>query len=98
MFVVDFMLRLIYYRLMFSVYILYSIKLQRYYIGTTNDVDRRLFEHNTILYPNSYTEKGIPWSLDFVISGLSSKQAFEIEKHIKRMKSRQYIFNLKSYP
>jgi putative endonuclease len=33
--------------LMFVVYIIYSKKLNRYYIGTTDDFERRYAEHNS---------------------------------------------------
>ena len=35
---------------MYFVYILFSEKLDRYYVGTTGDVERRLFEHNSGFY------------------------------------------------
>ena len=82
----------------FSVYILYSSKLNRYYIGTTDDVQVRLEEHNNIKYTNSYTSRGIPWVLHLSIDHLSSEKAYQLERHIKRMKSKNYIQNLKLYP
>jgi hypothetical protein len=33
---------------MFVLYILFSEKLDRYYVGYTNDIDRRIAEHNRI--------------------------------------------------
>jgi putative endonuclease len=48
---------------MFFVYILFSKKLNRYYIGTTDNVEKRLSEHNSRLYVNSFTTRGIPWEL-----------------------------------
>ncbi len=54
--------------MIYFVYILFSEKLNRFYIGTTDDPHRRLNEHNSIRYPNTYTSKGIPWSLFLVIA------------------------------
>ena len=82
----------------YSVYILYSEKLKKYYIGTTNDVKKRLIEHNESRYNNAYTLKGIPWKIIFEINELSSNQAYKIELHIKKMKSKIYIQNLIKYP
>jgi len=82
----------------FCVYIIYSEKLGRYYIGTSDSFEKRLNEHNNAAHPNSFTSKGIPWNKYLVIDGLSSKQAFAIEQHIKKMKSRKYLENLKLYP
>jgi hypothetical protein len=45
----------------YSVYILFSQKLNRFYVGTTDDVERRLQEHNEGTYKDAFTSKGIPW-------------------------------------
>ena len=45
----------------------------------------------------SYTSKGIPWVLFLVLECTSREQARKVELHIKRMKSKQYIRNLKKY-
>lgn len=82
----------------YCVYILYSQKLDRHYVGTTDNLDRRLTEHNSDFYQDSFTSKGIPWELFFVLERLTSCQAYQIEKHIKKMKSRIYFENLKKYP
>ena len=82
----------------FAVYILYSEKLNRFYVGTTDNPERRLNEHNSRNYSNAYTKNGIPWSLFLVIDHLNSNQAFNIERHIKKMKSKTYIENLLKFP
>ena len=76
---------------MFFVYILFSEKLNRYYVGTTDDVDGRVKEHNDKIYQDSYTAKGIPWVLKESFSCVGSKQAYDLERFIKRMKSRVFI-------
>ena len=83
---------------MFCAYIIFSEKLNRFYIGTTDNFADRFKEHNSATYSDSYTAKGIPWSEFIVIKNLVSKQAYSIEKHIKNMKSKKYIFNLKRFP
>ena len=75
----------------FSGYILYSSVLDRYDIGSTENVERRLSEHNSGVYAGSFTTRGIPWVLYLEISGLNSHDSYAIEKHIKRMKSKKYI-------
>lgn len=82
----------------FVVYILYSKKPDRFYIGTTDDFQRRLSEHNSENKPDAFTLRGRPWKDFLVINNLFSKQAYDIEKHIKQMKSRKYIENLLKYP
>ena len=83
---------------MFTVYILYSEKLDRCYTGTTDDVERRLQIHNSGSYGDTFSLRGIPWVLYIEITGLQSHQAYLIEKHIKKMKSRKYIENLMKFP
>ena len=79
---------------MFFIYILFSEKLNRFYIGTTDDVEKRLLEHNLALYSDSFTSKGIPWELKLSYTCNSSKQAYELERFIKKMKSRKFIERL----
>ena len=84
--------------MVFSVYIIYSNKLDKYYIGETIDVVERLVQHNQGYFAKSFTSKTNDWSLFLRIDCDSRVQARKIESHIKRMKSRKYIENLKSYP
>jgi putative endonuclease len=88
----------VYRNYMFCVYIIYSEKLNRFYIGTSDNYLKRLDEHNDIKYKDAFTVKGIPWELFFVINCNSSTQAYQIEKHIKKMKSVNYIRNFLMYP
>ena len=74
-----------------------SDKLQRFYVGTTDNVQLRLEQHNNAVYSEHFSVKGIPWELFYVIECPGSKQAYKIEKHIKNMKSAKYISNLKLY-
>ena len=76
---------------MYYLYILYSEKYDRYYVGQTNDPERRLEEHNSAL-KNSYTAKYRPWKMvgKFEI-GPSLGVARKVENHIKRQNSRTYI-------
>ncbi|MCB0707211.1 MAG: GIY-YIG nuclease family protein [Saprospiraceae bacterium] len=84
---------------MANVYILYSEKLQRYYIGSTElSSNERLVRHNSKYYDDKFTARGIPWTLYFFISCKNRTQASSIEAHIKKMKSETYILNLKQYP
>ncbi|HLN20989.1 MAG TPA: GIY-YIG nuclease family protein [Bacteroidales bacterium] len=77
---------------MFVLYILYSEKLDRYYVGYTNDLDRRLSEHNRI--KGKYTDIGIPWILMYSEDYSDKKSAIGREKFIKSRKSKQFITDL----
>jgi putative endonuclease len=81
------------------VYIIYSHKINTFYIGlTTDNFELRIEKHNNKFYENKFTSKGIPWERFLVIECLTISQAVKIEKHIKDMKSRKYFFSLKTYP
>ena len=77
------------------VYILYSAKLDRYYVGSTNDVNRRLSEHNR--KKGKYTDNGIPWVLCYTEEYSSRAEAYRRETEIKGKKSREYIESLLSF-
>lgn len=82
---------------MACVYILYSEKLKKFYVGSCNDLHQRLKEHQTKIYTNSFTSVVDDWKLYFEVQGLQEHQARKIELHIKSMKSKKYIENLKKY-
>ena len=83
---------------MYCVYILHSISLDTYYIGETVDLEARIKEHNTSFYENSYTSKVKDWKLFLSIDCKNRIQARKIETHIKKMKSKKYILDIKKYP
>jgi len=83
---------------MASVYILYSSKLDRFYIGSCKVFQFRFQDHLTKVYPKSFTSNSDDWQLFLLIEDLSYSQAREIERHIKKMKSSVYIQNLAKYP
>ena len=83
---------------MASVYILYSISAYKYYIGCTKDIDQRFEYHLVKEFRDSFTAKYSDWQLYFEITDLGITTARRIETHIKKMKSRTYIENLKKYP
>jgi putative endonuclease len=78
----------------FFVYIIYSEKLDAFYIGQTMDIDQRIREHNQVFFKNSSTSKSDDWKLFFSLKCTSRKQAILIERHIKRMRSRKYYSDL----
>ena len=77
---------------MFIVYILYSNSTDRYYVGYTNDLERRLVEHNR--KKGKYTDGGIPWCLVHKEEYGLKAEAMNREKFIKLQKSRKYILSL----
>ena len=73
------------------IYIIYSKKLDRYYVGTTDDVLKRMGENNSGFYSEAYTVKRVPWVLSLSFECESSETAYGIEKFLKRMKSRIFL-------
>jgi putative endonuclease len=83
---------------MASVYILYSSKIDRYYIGSCLDLSKRIYQHNSKLFRLAFTQKTDDWILFLSIDELLYHQARSMEIHIKKMKSRKYIQQLKEFP
>jgi putative endonuclease len=67
---------------MFYVYILKSRKTKKLYIGITNNLRRRLEEHNKLL--NSTTKSMAPFDLVYYEAYASARDAKEREKNLKR--------------
>jgi len=73
----------------YSVYILFSEKLNKYYIGQTENIEVRLNNHNEGL--SDFTRRGIPWRLVYVENYSTRAEAQARELQIKNKKSRKYI-------
>jgi len=71
-----------------------------YYVGATqNNVAQRVIKHNNAHYgKNHFTAVAKDWVVFLDIKVSSFEHALRIEKHIKKMKSKIYIQNLKKYP
>lgn len=57
-----------------------------------------MMRHNEGYYQDKWSVRGIPWELFLNIECEHIHQARALEGHIKRMKSKKYIENLKRYP
>jgi len=79
-------------------YVIYSPRLDSYYIGSCRDFDLRLEAHRSKKYAQSYTRKSDDWECYLRIETLTIEHALRLERKIKRMKSRHYIEHLKRYP
>ena len=77
-----------------TVYVLYSAIGQKYYIGRTADLDRRLIEHNRD-DAMGWTKRFQPWELIFKESFPTRTEALRRERYLKLLKNperlRQYI-------
>ena len=81
---------------MFWVYILQSQSNSRYYCGHTDDLDRRLRQHNDPAYPFTRTTKVIPgpWTIIWQQSASSRSDAMCLEKRIKKRGIRRFLDEL----
>ncbi len=70
-------------------YILYSEKLGKYYIGSCINMERRLYEHN--IGHSKFTSTGLPWILKYKEEFPDFISAKKREAQVKKMKSSKYI-------
>ncbi|MBP6687236.1 MAG: GIY-YIG nuclease family protein [Lacibacter sp.] len=73
-------------------YILYSAKLNKYYVGSTSDMERRFNDHNR--GKEKFTSTGMPWKLVYSEPFDELAMARRRELEIKKKKSRKYIEQL----
>ncbi len=74
---------------MFVAYILYSTSKDKYYVGHTNDLERRLYEHNL-----NRTLGANDWQVKFAKPFQTRAEAMAMERTIKSKKRRAFIEHL----
>ena len=76
----------------YYIYILYSERADKYYVGYTTDYLQRAKDHNSQEFFSTYTSKHRPWVLVAVFMvGTDESIAVRMERYIKRQKSRRLI-------
>ena len=78
----------------FFVYILWSDRLKKYYVGSTNNLNSRLDRHNK--GQSKFTSKGVPWALIWNCSFTSRKEAFNLESKIKSRGIKRFLDDVNS--
>jgi putative endonuclease len=73
----------------FFVYYLHSEVLDKYYIGKTNDLNRRITEHN--LGQEPFTKRGKPWKPIGFIKCSTNQEAVNLETKLKKSKNKTYV-------
>jgi putative endonuclease len=71
------------------VYIIESLTSGRWYLGYSQDLERRLQGHNTGL--NKSTAGRGPWKFIFVRPFHSKSEALSFERYLKRSRNKQFI-------
>ena len=74
---------------MYYVYIIYSAKLNKKYIGSTQNLRKRLLQHKQKQTP--FTRTASDWSLIYYETFLSKKDALAEEKFLKSGKGRDRL-------
>ena len=74
--------------MIYYVYIIYSASADKYFVGQTNNLERRIEEHN--LREGRYTSGKGPWKLVFKEEWDSRSETMRREKFLKSGKGREY--------
>jgi putative endonuclease len=77
---------------MYYTYVLQSLSSEKYYIGHTENLERRLYEHNSN-QSKSTKYKG-PWKLVFKKEFLSRSDAVKFELKLKNTKNKNYLIKI----
>ena len=80
---------------MYFVYILYSESSDKFYIGQTNDVDKRLKRHNA--GSESFTKPYIPWILKWSTKKPTRADAMVLEKKLKNLSKKRLLTFIEKY-
>lgn len=78
---------------MYYVYIIFSKKLKKKYIGSTSNLKTRLHKHNS--RKSKFTSRGVPWCLLYYEAFLNKSDAIREELFLKSGRGRDrlnYLF------
>ena len=78
---------------MFTVYVLYSEKYDKLYVGYTSDLKQRLLSHNE-LSRKGWTVKYRPWELIYTDEFTDKSSAMKRERELKSHKGRDFLRTL----
>ena len=74
---------------MFFVYILLSEKTHKYYKGSTDNLEKRLAQHNA--GESTYTKRDRPWKLAWFTETPTREAALLLERKLKNITSRERL-------
>jgi putative endonuclease len=76
---------------MYYVYVLKSEKSRQWYTGSTDNLRKRLSQHNK--KQSTWTKRGVPWTLIYYEACLDETDAREREKYLKSGFGKKYLTN-----
>ena len=77
---------------MYFVYIIESEKDGTYYIGQSDNLEKRLEQHNNGF--SKYTSRKLPWKLVYYESYLTRKESIVRERFLKQQRNREFYKRL----
>ncbi len=77
---------------MYKVYVLYSKKYNKIYIGYTGNLEQRIMSHNKLSH-KGYTVKFRPWEIAFYEEYETKHEAMAREKFLKTGKGREFVWS-----
>jgi len=77
---------------MYWTYILESLKTRKYYIGSTNNLERRLSDHNR--GKDHFSKCGKPWKLIYKKGFSTRDEAVVFERYLKSLKKRKCLLKI----
>jgi putative endonuclease len=80
---------------MYFVYILYSKAFDKYYVGHTSSLERRIKEHNQGC--NKSTKPYIPWELLGSVTKNEKADAYQLELKLKNLSKVRKLDFIKKY-
>ncbi|HOH84052.1 MAG TPA: GIY-YIG nuclease family protein [Bacteroidales bacterium] len=78
----------------YTVYVLKSLSTGKLYTGQTEDIKRRLNEHQTGTGPVRYTKGRGPWELVYTEEYDERSQAMKREKYLKTGAGRDFLHRI----
>ena len=78
---------------MYSVYVLYSVKYNKIYIGYTSDLKNRFLSHNE-LAAKGYTLRYRPWIIAHTEEFVTKTEAFKREYYLKSAEGRKFVWGI----
>ena len=76
---------------MYYTYVIESQKSKYWYTGSTDDLRKRLNQHNT--GKSTWTKKGVPWKLIYYEACANREDATTREKYLKSGPGKRYLKN-----
>ena len=80
---------------MHTLHILYSKRLDKFYVGETEDFNVRLEQHNTGYFKNALTSNASDWEEYLTAFCQDRSYARRVEMFIKRQKNRVFVESLR---